>query len=355
MIVTFVCPSASFPIGGVIALYEFANGLSRRGHQVHLLHGEFLGNRIDSLDEISWFRFEPEIEHHMVEPGQSELPHADIFFGPSDRPELGHPVILVQGIEMMRLDVERDSFRTPCLKICVASWLVDIGRRFGVPPGQSEVVFYGIDHARYRVVTPIDQRPPQVGMLYSSHPAKGWSVGLRAMELAREQVPDLRAVVFGMGEPPGSLPHWIRFVENPPPELLVEQIYNQCRVFVQASHYEGFGFTAVEAMACGAALVTTDNGGSDDYAVAGETALVAPPKDAEGLAAHVVTLLQDDGARIRMATVGQRYVQRFNWDQAAADLEACLVRYLADPTAYQHPPGPEIDLPNTHIDPLTGG
>ncbi len=74
------------------------------------------------------------------------------------------------------------------------------------------------------------------------------------------------------------------FTLDPDPERLVSDIYDRSRVFVQASHYEGFGFTAVEGMACGAALVTTDNGGSRDYAFHGETALVVPPGDVDGLA-----------------------------------------------------------------------
>ena len=55
----------------------------------------------------------------------------------------------------------------------------------------------------------------------------------------------------------------------------------------------------IEAMACGAALVTTDNGGSRDYAFDGTTALVADVGDAARLTEHVVTLLRDDALRVR--------------------------------------------------------
>lgn len=342
MIVSFLCPSAPHPVGGVTALYDFANGLSRRGHEVHLLHGSFFRNRIDSIDDLAWFSFEPEIEHHLIEEGDpSAVPTADVHFGQPVEPRHGQPVTLIQGFEMLHLGLERQAFRTPCLKICVATWLAEVGTRFGAPPEQFEVVPMGIDHRRFRVVTPISERPEQVGMLMSTHPAKGFETGLAALRLVRRDRPTVRVVLFGTSPPRQPLPDWITFALNPDPQHLVEQVYNQSSIFVQSSDYEGFGFTAVEAMACGAALVTTDNGGSRDYAIHGETALVSSPGDAGALAAHVVDLLDDEPRRVRLAKAGQAFVQRFDWDQAALDLEMCLLRYLADPAAYQRPPGPE--------------
>ena len=92
-------------------------------------------------------------------------------------------------------------------------------------------------------------------------------------------------------------------------------------------------------MACGCALVTTDNGGSRDYAVDGETALVVPPGDAAGLAAAAERLLRDDAARARLAGAGAELVRRrFDWDNTAALLEPHLEAYVADPGRYQQPP-----------------
>jgi L-malate glycosyltransferase len=170
-------------------------------------------------------------------------------------------------------------------------------------------------------------------MLHHSHPAKGWAVGRQVLEAVHARVPGLRAVVFGAEAPDEPVPDWMTVVVDPSPEVLVEQVYNASQVFLQPSIYEGFGFTAVEAMACGCALVSTDNGGSDDYAHHDETALVAPPGDIGLLADHVETLLRDEGRRRRIAAAGADYVRRFRWDRAAEELELHLERYLADPAA----------------------
>lgn len=352
MIITFPCPSSPVPIGGVTALYEFANALARRGHEVHLVHADFFGCRIDGLEDLSWFAFEPAVRHHLLELDGldgldglgARLPAADVIFGTGAPRASGLPVLLLQGFEMLYPWIERDAFRTPCLKVCIASWLVDVGVFFGVPPEQLRVAPMGIDHDRLRPATPIEDRPPQVAMLHNEHPAKGWLAGRAALEAVHAERPDLRAVVFGTSAPSEPLPPWMTFLHNPDPDVLVREVYSRSAAFLQASRYEGFGFTAVEAMACGAALVTTDNGGSRDYAVPGETALVVAPGDRDAMATAILRLLEDDGERQRIATAGERYVRRFDWDRGAAILEQHLEDYLDDPEAFRAPPGPAPDV-----------
>ena len=119
--------------------------------------------------------------------------------------------------------------------------------------------------------------------------------------------------------------------------MIVNDVYNASQIFVNASVVEGFGMPAIEAMACGCALVITDNGGAADYAIDGKTALVSPPRDADAMAHNIVTLLRDDARRIDLATRGSSYVKRFNWDTSAQTLESFLLRYLEEPAHYQQP------------------
>jgi glycosyltransferase involved in cell wall biosynthesis len=90
-------------------------------------------------------------------------------------------------------------------------------------------------------------------------------------------------------------------------------------------------------MACGAALVTTSNGGSDDYAIDGETALVSEPDDTTALADNIERLLTDDELRIRLAKQGMQYVREtFDWDRSAGRLETFLNQYAANPGLHGH-------------------
>jgi glycosyltransferase involved in cell wall biosynthesis len=84
---------------------------------------------------------------------------------------------------------------------------------------------------------------------------------------------------------------------------------------------------SMEAMACGAALVTYDNGGSRDYARDGVTALVARRRDVDDLAAKLERLAGDAALRARIAAAGTRLVTTaFDWERAVDRLESLFRR-----------------------------
>lgn len=340
MIVSFVYPSSHHRTGGVTVLYQMANGLSRRGHDVHFVHGPANPYRITRLDELPPFRFEPRIEHHIVDSlDDPRLPAGDVVMFNEAPARLGLPVGIVQGYRMLTEEVEAALFRAPVPKACVARWLVDVALGYGAPAEQLWYVPLGIDHQVFAARTPQAQRSYDVAMLSHPHREKGLAVGIGMLEVLRQRRPSLRALVFGMDPPARTLPDGIEFWQAPDHATLVDRIYNQTRVFVQPSFHEGFGFTAVEAMACGCALVTTDNGGSRDYASPRETALVVPPGEVGALADAVDELLRDDEQRWRLAEAGAQLVrERFDWDHTAEVLEAHLESYARDPARYRRPP-----------------
>jgi glycosyltransferase involved in cell wall biosynthesis len=337
----FIAPSSRHPSGGVAVIYEIAAALARRGHDVHLYHVNFFGATASTMAELAWFSFPDGVTHHFTPSGPRDLPSipdGDVFFGFSfDRqmaPQSGLPVVLIQGYKMFDESIERHAYEAPCPKVCVAGWLVDVGRQLGVPANELVHVPVGIHHDRYRVTQPIRARPRRVSFCYSSHVQKGLELAIDVVKGVKRAVPGLEVVMFGVQPPQQVLPSWVTFVSQPPARQLVDEIYNMSRVFLCTSWVEGFGLANVEAMACGAALVTTDNGGSRDYALHDETALVAPCGDVAALTEYVIALLEDDDRRVALATAGREYVLRFDWDRTAELLEAFLEHYIAEPAFY---------------------
>ena len=341
MIVSFVVSSIPRPLGGNTVCYELANGLVRRGHVAHLVHV----GPVTGLHELSWFRFEPGVQHTFLPAGAIDLellPAADFIVNPgrvgddpSERPHAGLPLNFMQGHGAIPGDAQAARWGRPWPKMLIAKWLIPIAREMGVPEHQMVYVPPGIDHAKYRVVTPIAERPMQVAMLYNQHPAKGPRFGIEAIAEVQRRIPELRAVLFGIFEMQHELPSGAEYLFDPPQSVLVEQVYNHSRAFICSSVQEGFGLCSVEAMACGSALVTSATRGSDDFATHEETALVSAPKDVETMADNLELLLRDDARRIALAERGVAAAAQFDWDVSAEILEAYLERYGSDPARFR--------------------
>ena len=147
--------------------------------------------------------------------------------------------------------------------------------------------------------------------------------GIEAFERVRARHPEAILVGFGVKAPKQPLP-FAEFHENLPQERLA-WLYSRCPIFLCPSWDEGLGMPSMEAMACGAALCTYDNGGCRDYAIDGRTAVVAPRRDLDALTRGLERLLEDAGLRRRVAREGQEFVRtRFDWERATARLEAIL-------------------------------
>jgi len=95
-------------------------------------------------------------------------------------------------------------------------------------------------------------------------------------------------------------------------------LYSLSDLFVYPSLYEGFGLPALEAMACGRAVLTTNTSSLPE--VVGDAGVMVSPYDIDGLAAAMAELLED---RDHRETLGQRGIARaaqFSWENSARRL-----------------------------------
>jgi glycosyltransferase involved in cell wall biosynthesis len=213
------------------------------------------------------------------------------------------------------------TYRLPLTKIVISTWLRDVMReRFD---SDAEVLVTPVDPALFHRVAAPASSQPRVLMLHHEYAWKGVADGVAAVMRVKPAVPGLRLVAFGVKRPRQSLPY-DEFHANPPQHALAA-LYSGCDIYLCPSWDEGLGMPSMEAMACGAALVTYDNGGCRDYALDGDTALVVPRRDVEALAAGLARLVTDPVLRARLAAAGAAHVRTaFDWPRAVARLEALL-------------------------------
>jgi len=344
--------------GGNLILLELANRFAARGHRVGMLF-EHEGapwwkprsfTRMKLRDGrrrpwVDWFDLRvpvlrcPRLENRHV-------PDADVILVSHWRqvPQVaalsaakGRKLYYVQAYETdFPEDAESQAavdatYRLPLQHIVPASWLGRLmWERFGQP---SVKIGYALDFTRFPLPdTRTIHTPPRCLMQHHGLAVKGVADGLRAFELARRAVPDLTLALFG--------PH-SRTVETPyrslgfvlPTDL--GRMYLDHDIFIWPSRREGYGLPPVEAMASQCAVATTDNGGSEEFAVHEETALVSPPHDAEALAANIIRLARDQDVRRRLAANGSAAVRRtMTWDPIIDVWE----RALMDETLGTGPP-----------------
>ena len=105
------------------------------------------------------------------------------------------------------------------------------------------------------------------------------------------------------------------------------RLFQAARVFVYPSLYEGFGFPAAEALACGVPVITSDTSSLPE--VVGDAGRLADPQDAGAIAARLKGLLDNPGPAADLGRRGIAQAARFRWDRAAREMEAVFEEALA--------------------------
>ena len=92
-------------------------------------------------------------------------------------------------------------------------------------------------------------------------------------------------------------------------------LYNAAALFVYPSLSEGFGFPALEAMACGTPVITSNVTALPE--VVGDAAILVDPKDIDGLVEAMHDVLSQNSLRLRLIEKGLKRVKHFSWETFA--------------------------------------
>ena len=207
-----------------------------------------------------------------------------------------------------------------------------IVKTFDLDPARVEVIPNGVsahfrrygDEEIARTRSALNLPARYVLLQATSDRRKNLKRTLEAWRLAQESAPSdivlavtgnlARAHVFGDLGPVEATPrtHLLGFVD----EAHIGPLMAGAEALLFPSIYEGFGLPIVEAMACGAPVLTA--GATATAEVAGSAALLVDPLSAEDIAAGIVRLISEAPLRARLRAAGFERARAFNWDDAAS-------------------------------------
>lgn len=92
-------------------------------------------------------------------------------------------------------------------------------------------------------------------------------------------------------------------------------LYNGCDAFIYPSLYEGFGLPPLEAMSCGAPVITSNTTSIPE--VISDCGMLINPHSRDSLAKAIVKLINDPELRLKLSILGLKHSESFSWSNTA--------------------------------------
>jgi glycosyltransferase involved in cell wall biosynthesis len=209
---------------------------------------------------------------------------------------------------------------------------------------RDDLVARGVRHDRIRVIHPgVDPIAGASGPVPPTDPPfflyvgrlkryKGLEVALRAVAIARREVPQLTLRIAGSGDDLARLKsrtqelkmeEAVRFVGYVSEEEKIA-LFRGAVANVFPSPKEGWGMTIVEAAACGTPSLASDSPGLRDSVRHGESGFLVPHGNAAVLAERMIALVRDSDLRARLGQGAAAFASSLTWDDAANQTEQHL-------------------------------
>lgn len=238
----------------------------------------------------------------------------------------GRKVHLIQGYETWcgpaLVPRVHAALRLPNVKVAISRSLKEMIEMELGPLG-IEVIPNAVDRRQFDAAPRGRQAVPTVGFVYAQAYFKGADVCIRACELARQRLPQLRVVAFGADAPSPQLPlpAGADYSFRPSQDAL-RTLYSACDAWLFGSRLDSFGLPVVEAMACRTPVIAVPTGAAPDLLANGGGAIVAPESPEAMADAIVQFCTQPYEEWRRQSDIAHRVAHRHDWGAAARRLEA---------------------------------
>ncbi len=215
----------------------------------------------------------------------------------------------------------------------------DIAKEFSIPADRFTTIPIGIDTSLFYPLEKVKKDPCRLIVTNSADtPLKGLYYLLHAVKNLSRRRP-VKLTVIGAPKKNGGIEKLVKQLDLADHVEFTGRIDNQqflqeyarASIAVVPSLYEGFGLPVGEAMACRIPVISTTGGALPE--VAGDAALLVPPKDATALEMAIEALFDDPAERERLAEAGyKRVMENFTWETTAVKTAQAYRKIIDDHT-----------------------
>lgn len=99
-----------------------------------------------------------------------------------------------------------------------------------------------------------------------------------------------------------------------PKQIVIGDTLRNSDIYICASMYESFCLPVLEAMTCGAAVITTNNGGNMDFIEDGYNALIIEKNNIEDIVNKLKMLIENENLRNTIAKNGVEKASQYSWN-----------------------------------------
>jgi len=209
------------------------------------------------------------------------------------------------------------------------------------PSTPTFVAPHGVDHERFLPTGVADDErlaatgivAPYLAFAATIEPRKDVPTLIRAFASIADELPDLTLVIAGrdgwatrpVRDAAAASGHTTRIMRMGwMADDILPAFFRRAEAVAYPSLEEGFGLPALEALACGAALVTTTGSAMEE--VVDAAALLVAPRDTRALAESLLRVCTDRELRDRLRAGGPERARHFTWE---ASVDQHLAAYAA--------------------------
>lgn len=346
MKIAYVLPHANLT-GGLKYLLSHAKHLAKRGHQVYVIskepevipswsdvqeHEVTKTIMVSAGEDLTTYLKQYDIDvvvvglHNQIK--ELEVSKLPILYWEQGSESLyGEHMELLASTHLVRKEL-KSVYRKPIYVAAVSPIVQTILKaKYG---REAALLYTGIDTQMYQPQEKVKREVPIILLVGNPYLRfKGFSMVLTALMTLWNQGVRFEVkwatqaeAVFGQ-----NIPFPLKQYVLPSQETLVD-LYAQADLFISGSEYESFPMPPIEAMACGSAVVSSDNGGIHVYAKPGENLILADQGNFQDFVYGLRLAIEDRQVRTHLVNHGLESAQAFSVEKAIDQLEGLLMNII---------------------------